>query len=153
VAWPDHRPKPALAALGFVSRLFRRAHQTLPVRIAGNSTGVPVQSQGFAFSDGEAVLVAWIPTRLPDDATEIPGGAAQAATPLPPDPRATDLGLELSCAAATLGEANLYDAEGQGQGTAALRRAEAPATGWLMGPVHVTAGSVVIARIPGCRAR
>ncbi len=63
VAFSDWRPKPALAALALVQRLFGHGFRRLDGALrARRQPGSRAEVHAFLTPDGDAVVVAWIPT-------------------------------------------------------------------------------------------
>jgi len=63
VAFSDWRPKPALAALALVQRLFGHGFRRLDQAVrAPRAPGSRAEVHAFLTPDGEAVVIAWVPT-------------------------------------------------------------------------------------------
>jgi hypothetical protein len=113
VTFADHRPKPALAALAFVSALFeggfRSIDRGLRVEVA---PGVSPALRAFATAPGQLVLIAWLPTHA-------------ESTPSPaPESRRVDSRRELVRVAfpqRALGPATFHDATGHVLGARDVR--------------------------------
>ena len=151
VTFADHRPKPALPALAFLTRLFARgfrALSNLPVRRTPGDPATEVH--GFQLPDGNAAVLAWIPTNTPGvRPPPTPDGNAA-------DPRRARIEVALPCPAATPAaalpgpRAHLHDERGQPQGHLDLRT-HAGSVG--VGPLDIKAGTIAIALVTGCSLR
>jgi hypothetical protein len=134
VAFPDHRPKPALGALAFATRLFSPGFRPLPgvsTRSSPSDAGVEVRS--FLLRDDTAVLVAWIATHPPQRPTTTSGTDPRRALVQVHWPCRTDL-------------AKLWDEQGQARGELPLARDGAGAGGAL----ELSAGGVVVVTLAAC---
>jgi hypothetical protein len=141
VAFADHRPKPALGALAFLERAFGRGYRSLDPLPRRRADDHPIEAHGFLLGDGNALVVAWIPTRpaspgpAPGDGTEIDARHAAIELRLPCRPEAT--AERLDPAGALLGKVPSTPARGQL---------------WI-GPLDVRAGEVSITRVVACQPR
>jgi hypothetical protein len=150
VTYNDRRPKPALATLSFLARLFRGGYRVVPTpRVRPRPTGraaPPLRLHGFLLDDDSVAIAAWIPTNDPD----APGPApARDAAGDAPDPRRLSFDVALPCVAA--GPLVIQDQLGGERG-----RLPAPALatdGLWAGPVEVQGGEFVVLRIYGCQMR
>jgi hypothetical protein len=133
VAFPDHRPKPALGALTFVSRLFAPGFRPLEgLSVRPETSGV--EARAFQLPSGAAVLLAWLPTH--------PTGAPAPDTPAgdAPDRRRVHLEVRWPCAQRLV---RLQDEQGHPLGTEPLGPDG-------RGAIEVAAGTVVVATVDGC---
>jgi hypothetical protein len=144
VAFNDHRPKPAFAALAALARLFGAGHRALAgMKVSSDQSDVPREVHGFLLPDGSALVVAWIPTHPRGAATTSGARGDGQAT----DDRRVRLQLSLPCAGGRGGR--LLDEAGQVIGELPGLRTDA--AGVSVGPLEVRAGAVVLAQVPGCQ--
>ena len=113
VTFADHRAKPALAALAFMSELFEGGFRSVDrgLRLEGSPVVSPVL-RAFVTAPGQLVLVVWLPTHV-------------AAAPSPAtESRRVDRRRELVRVAFphhALGPATFHDATGQVLGAHSVR--------------------------------
>lgn len=131
----DGSPKPALAALALMARLFGGgfASETASVRRLAGDSGAVVRA--FRLGDDRSVVIAWIPTHV--RAAE-PGGlpvpAGEAA-----DTRAAT--LEITLGQATRGAGARVDATGAPAGAVTARHEHGLT---VLSPLAVAAGEVAV---------
>ncbi len=137
VAFSDWRPKPALAALALVARLFGGGFQRLDDRLqVVRPAGSRAEVHAFLTAAHQAVAVAWLPTVVP--------GAA------PGDGRAADARVErlsLSLPLVPAGAARALDAEGR-EHPGAAGRLTASAGSFRLDGLEVKGGGVVVLDVP-----
>jgi hypothetical protein len=64
VAYADYRPKPALDALAFMSRMFSRGFREVDARLrVSERSGADLELHGFVTEHDSLVLIAWVRTR------------------------------------------------------------------------------------------
>lgn len=86
---PTWRPKPALAALRFMTDLFGRGYRVLAAPSLQVRASTDVHWRAFALADGRRVLMTWLPTRSePWNRARDPKGQAV-------DPRAASVEVDL----------------------------------------------------------
>jgi polysaccharide biosynthesis protein PslG len=133
----DHRPKPALAALSLLSRLFDRGFQPLSLEVL-RPADPPTEARAFLLADGTALVAAWLPNPT--------GPQRRFYTGEDADNRRTSLHLRLPCQGTP--DAALLDVAG-------TVRARVPATrsngGLLLGPVDLRGGETALVTVPVCQ--
>ncbi len=134
----DGSPKPALAALALMARLFGAGFSSEPAsvrRLAGDSAAIV---RAFRLADARAVVIAWIPTHVraaePAAIRAPTGGAADA--------RAAT--IEIALGQTTRGEGARVDATGAPAGAVAARH-EPGLT--VLAPLALVAGEVAVVTI------
>jgi hypothetical protein len=141
VAFLDHRPKPALAALAFLQRLFRAGFRPLDAALElETGAATPVEAHAFLLADGAALLIAWLPTNVPGAAP----AAARTGDEL--DERRARMTVALPCSAGA--EATAHDPAGRLQARLPVVRA---GDRLRLGPVEVKGGVVTLATVPACQ--
>jgi hypothetical protein len=138
VSFADHRPKPALASLGFVQRLFGRGFRVLDGEL-GRASGA-AEVHAFLLADGRALVAAWLPTNPEGAPVPDPAGAAT-------DRRREALAVTLPCPGATT--ALLHDIAGRPAGAVPLSRGPRQVT---LGPVELQGGATRLILVGGCAA-
>src|SRR5207253_3553062 len=76
----DRTPKPALSALALVTRLFGAGFRRLDgaLRVT-RAPGSQAEAHAFMSAAGRAVIVAWLPTIMPEQGTPPAGTSAAGA--------------------------------------------------------------------------
>lgn len=147
VAYADHRPKPALAALRFLAERTERGVAEIATSVRG-AGATPIVVRAFRTGDQRLLAFAWIPTHGPegarpvtttDNAAPAAPSPAGSATGEAADPRQARFSLEL--AAETRGEVSLHDAAGHVRGSAAATRTPGRTT---VHDLEVVGGSITL---------
>lgn len=118
VAFADHRPKPALAALRFLAEQTEHGIAEVATTIGG-AGATPVAVRAFRTGNQRLLALAWIPTHGPEGARPVKNGEMTAGRA--GDDRRARFTLEL--AVETRGEIALHDPAGRTVGTVAATRA------------------------------